>query len=405
MKLPLEGIKVVEMSTIIAAPTAARFLCAYGAEVTKVEDTSGDLMRVAGEWQGTPIEEEHNPLFTIVNSNKKLTSINLKSPEGLEVMFKLLEDADVFITNIRMGGLKRLGLDYESLHERLPRLIYAHLSGYGVNGPDCNAPGYDLAAFWMRTGTLSHWQEEGCYPMVPSYGFGDMATSSVLASGVLMALIGRQNTGVGTLISSSLFASGIWCNSVDIVAAQEKYGVVRKNDPLRPVEPFWAYYKCKDGLYIGIFCKNFYALHEKYADVLGIGDLGRHPDFKNVVSLHSTGMVEKAVRRLNENFLTKTTQEWAEVFIKEDIPYAIAKKPSEVTEDAQALENGYVSSFTFPSGDTAFLTNPPLEFSEYGRRPYESCGKVGRDTDEVLASLGYSPEQIEKMKAVGAVVG
>lgn len=405
MQLPLEGIKIVELATIIAAPTASRVLCDFGADVTKIEDTSGDLMRLSGEWQGLPVEADFNPLFTVTNTGKKLVSINLKRPEGLEIMLKLLEDADVFITNIRMGGLRRLGLDYDALRERFPGLIFAHLSGYGIDGPDSNAPGYDLAAFWMRPGPLMDWREGDVFPMSPSYGFGDMATSSAIVSGVLMALLARQSTGRGTLVGSSLYAGGIWCNSVDVIAGQEKFGVVRECDPLRPAEPFWAYYKCKDERYIGIFCKDFYTQHEMYADLLGIGDLAGKPEFKDVKNLQKSDIIVEAVTRLNEIFLGKTSQEWAQLFEEHDIPYSHARTAGDVTKDAQAIENGYVEELTFPNGETAYLTTPPLSFSEYGRRPYKSCGKVGQDTDEVLAGLGYTAEQIKQMKTSGTVVG
>ena len=192
IKMPLEGIKVVELATVVAAPTAGRMLSAYGAQVIKVESLAGDDYRVAGNFERVVCEDYKNPLFTIQNSGKKLVAINLKHPDGKAAMLKLLEDADVFLTNVRTGGLERLGLDYETLHERCSKLVYAHFSGFGPEGPVASNPGFDSTAFWLRSGPMADWQVPGSFPFNPTYAFGDMSTSSVLFSGILMALIGRS---------------------------------------------------------------------------------------------------------------------------------------------------------------------------------------------------------------------
>ena len=154
-KLPLEGVKVVEMGTVVAAPTTARVLCAYGAEVIKVETLDGDVMRLAGTHEFTPYEDDLNPLFTIHNSNKKFLSLNFKTPEGKKILMDLLKDADVFITNVREKSLLRNGLDYETLKTWNPGLIYAHFLGYGDKGPVASNPGFDISAFWLRSGPIA----------------------------------------------------------------------------------------------------------------------------------------------------------------------------------------------------------------------------------------------------------
>ena len=151
-KMPLEGIRVVELATVVAAPTASRVLCAFGAEVIKVETKIGDEMRRAGEFEMVVCEDDKNPLFTIQNSGKRLTSIDLKNPDGKAAFLKLLETADVFLTNVRLPSLGRLGLDYETLHKAYPGLVYAHFSGFGPKGPDAAKPGFDSTAFWLRSG-------------------------------------------------------------------------------------------------------------------------------------------------------------------------------------------------------------------------------------------------------------
>ena len=167
-KMPLEGIRVVELATVVAAPTASRVLCAFGAEVIKVETKIGDEMRRAGEFEMVVCEDDKNPLFTIQNSGKRLTSIDLKNPDGKAAFLKLLETADVFLTNVRLPSLGRLGLDYETLHKAYPGLVYAHFSGFGPKGPDAAKPGFDSTAFWLRSGPVADWQAPGSFPFTPS---------------------------------------------------------------------------------------------------------------------------------------------------------------------------------------------------------------------------------------------
>ncbi len=154
MANPLESIKVVELATFVAAPVAGRMLADLGAQVIKVESPAGDGWRDHGPRinpKRFSIKGE-NPVFDIYNTGKDFISLNLKTAEGKEAFFKLLDEADIFLTNTRPAALKRLGLDYESLKDRYPRLIYAIVQGFGDKGPDKDAPAFDTTAFWSRGG-------------------------------------------------------------------------------------------------------------------------------------------------------------------------------------------------------------------------------------------------------------
>ena len=370
--LPLSGITVVELATVVAAPTTSRMLCAYGADVIKVETLYGDEMRRAGKTEMTPYEDDKNPLFTVHNSNKKLTAINFKTPEGKEALLKLISEADVFITNVREASLKRSGLDYDSLKERFPSLIYAHFSGFGPKGPVAANPGFDSTAFWLRSGPMADWQVEGSFPFVPTYAFGDMATSSVLLSGILMAIIGRNSTGLGTKVETSLFASGIWCNSVGIVSTQFD----RKHmnpDPLYPPDPFDTYYRCADGKWIGIYVNEYYKDKEKFAGLLGMEDILDDPRYDDIDTLH------------------------------DNISCEVMQSTCDVSKDPQAIENHYVEELEYADGLKVMMPCPPVHFSAYARRPYCPTGPIGTDTDQVFTTLGYSPEEIEALRQVGAI--
>ena len=403
MNMPLAGVKVVELATVVAAPPTSRMLCAYGAEVVKVETLYGDEMRRAGKTELTPYEDYKNPLFTVHNSNKRLTSINFKDPEGKAALLKLIGEADVFITNVREASLRRSGLDYDTLRESFPQLIYAHFSGFGPKGPVASNPGFDSTGFWLRSGPMADWQVEGSFPFVPTYAFGDMATSSVLLSGILMALLGREKTGCGTKVETSLFASGIWCNSVGVVETQFERRHLNP-DPFRPADPFDTTYKCADGKWIGVYVNEYKKDKAKLAKLLGMEDILEDPRYDDIATLAESGVIVEAVKRCNEIFLTRTSAEWRELLSANSVSCEVMQSTCDVSRDSQAIENHYVEELEFADGLKVMMPCPPVHFSEYTRRPYEPTGEIGKDTDAVFASLGYSGEEIARLREKGAIL-
>jgi cinnamoyl-CoA:phenyllactate CoA-transferase len=185
---PLEGVKVIDMSTFIGAPACARFFAEFGAEVVKIEPKSGDLVRFNGVSEGrlgTPYE---NTTWDLENAHKLGLALDLKAPEGREILFRLLETTDIFITNWRPQAIAKLGLDYESLKDKYPKLVYASFTGYGEEGPDMNLPGYDFTAFWARSGLLGTLYQKDGEPINLIPGIGDHTTGWFMASGIMVAL-------------------------------------------------------------------------------------------------------------------------------------------------------------------------------------------------------------------------
>lgn len=402
-KLPLEGVKVVEMGTVVAAPTTARVLCAYGAEVIKVETLDGDVMRLAGTHEFTPYEDDLNPLFTIHNSNKKFLSLNFKTPEGKKILMDLLKDADVFITNVREKSLLRNGLDYETLKAWNPGLIYAHFLGYGDKGPVASNPGFDISAFWLRSGPIADWQTQGSFPFLPTYAFGDMATSSSFLAGILMALYAKKETGLGTKVNTSLFASGIWCNAIGVVSHQPQFGGDRPNDPLRPSDPFCHFYQCSDGKWIGVFDNEYRRELPKFAKLFGMPELVDDPRAASLEALHETDFVVEVVTRLNAIFKTKPVAEWEAFLSENNVSCERMRSIRDVSTDEQAIANGYVRKVAFKDDLEVMMPCPPMQFSEYAMRPYTSAGRLGADTDSIFHDLGYTDTEIAAMKDSGAI--
>jgi crotonobetainyl-CoA:carnitine CoA-transferase CaiB-like acyl-CoA transferase len=208
------GIRVVELATVVAAPSAARTLAEHGAEVIKIEEPKGDMWRKFfleyEDERGT--EPGFSSCFESVNLSKYSVAIDLKSPAGVAKLKKILSEADVFITNVRPSGLKRLGLDFPSLRTEFPSLIVAQLTAWGLDGPGSNLAGYDIGAFWTATGMSALLHSEGHYSVYP-IAAGDCITGAGLLAGINMALCHRAKTGEGQHVTNSLLHTGLYCVS------------------------------------------------------------------------------------------------------------------------------------------------------------------------------------------------
>ena len=396
--LPLEGIKVIELATVVAAPAASRLLSDFGAEVIKIEPTeNGDSLRVIGDMHQLPTDADNNPMFDLFNTGKKLISINLKSEEGKQLLFRLLSDADVFLTNTRMRSLQKMGLGYDELKYRFPRLIYAHFSGFGLDGPDRDRAGFDSSAFWLRPGICIDMVRPGDFPARPPYAFGDIASASYFLNGILMAIIARERTEHGTLISTSLFGSGIWMSAPYVVNTQEKYGKQLPAERDDPWSPFSDIYECSDGIYIAPISKRYPSDRPMLAKVFGMPELVEDPDLRSLGAMRRAGKLAGITDKLAAIMLTKTSAQWAAVFTENDIPYEVTHHIKDIPNDRQAIENGYIESIEYPDGITA-VPVPPIKYSDYGRREFTKQRSIGADTDDVLLSLGYAETEIAALR-------
>ena len=395
MQYPLAGIKVLEIATAVAAPTAARIMSSFGADVIKIETPpQGDILRAMASAQIQCGIQEENPLFDLYNSGKMLMTLDLKSTQGQNILNKLLGKTDVFITNIRMQSLERLGLGYDTLKERFPRLIYAHLSGFGLNGPDVNRPGFDLTAFWMRSGGAIDSVEPGTYPLMPSFAFGDITSASAFLSGILMALIARAKSGKGTLVSTSLFGAGIWSNASFIVEAQGKRARSFPSSHYSSWDPFSCLYQCSDGEWIALMEKRYITDRFTFARVLNMPELIEDPELATLEMMSAVGKSEAVIRKVERIMRTKTSQEWKQIMDDNDIANEIARHFVDIPQDPQAKANGYFDEMPYFEDDFYAIPIPPIQFSEYARIKTKKVASLSGDTENILSSLGYSEPEI-----------
>jgi len=393
---PLSGVKVVELSTFVAAACATRFFADQGAEVIKVEPISGDNLRFAATTDGIPEDPYENITYDLENANKKSISLNLKNPECYAALIELISKADMFVTNWRPQALAKMGLDYDSLKEKFPKLVYGSVTGYGEVGPDKDLPGYDGTAFFTRSGILGTTYEKGTVPinLVPS--MGDRPTGMALAAGLCAALYKAEKTGKGEKVTISLLAMAIFMQATLLQSSQ--YGKV--NYPIKKtvtLNPLMSSYKTKDERFIQLVLPVYNIFMPKFAVAMGHEEWTTDPRFKDMAAIQNGGRAD-FYNTVAARFAELTAAEASEILTKADLPYAVAKLWPEVLKDEQAWATNCFYEMDYPSGKRAIVTNP-LRFEEAGLPPYEKSPQLGENSKEILSSLGWSDEKIEQFIA------
>lgn len=404
MNKPLSGIKVVELADFVSAPVCARILADMGAEVIKIERSTGNAWRATGKascpWKFTDAE---NPGYDINNTGKKHIVLNLKSAEGLAACHRLLETADVFVTNMRVQALKRLGLDYESVKDKYPKLIYAIGLGYGEKGPDADQPAFDHTAFWARTGFLLDMSPmtNEYHPVFPPSSVGDNFTGMTMVGEVCAALFNRTKTGKGDYVRSSLFHNGIFAMGAMQIATQSPDGAVFPRT--RQVHGVaYGDYLCKDGRYVYIASGYAEKLIAKVFSIIGREDLIDDPKFSTAKARRENADEMYAIIR--EAMLQRTSAEWLAFAREADIPMVKMQHFCEVSEDEQALANGYIQDVVYPSGVTYKIASSPIEMDSVGPLYTEPTKPIGADTEAVLKEYGYTDEELAQLRANGIIM-
>jgi len=402
MRKPLEGIKVVELTTYVAAPVCGRMLSDFGADVIKIESAAGDGWRYLQVSPTFKSNQDENPQFDIYNSGKKCISINLKAPEGIEFMMKLLADADIFLTNTRTKSLKKLGLDYDTLKEKFPKLIYAVVTGFGEKGPDADSPGYDNVAFWTKTGFIldMNVSPDNPYPVDTPAGVGDSITGTALLTGILAAVYNRGFTGKGDYVTASLYGTGIWMMGAMVIKTQERYAA--KYPMARSKAwPFNQNYQCGDGNWIRLAILDCAKYGRRFLEAIGCDDLIDDGEYTKFADMKVT--TAEALVRFEAAFKTKTAAEWIEILRNNDIVCDPLAHFSDVSKAEQAWANEYVEKFVFRNGAECVMPVNALRMGSQPTPHSEPAPRLAQNTAEVMRAYGYSEEQIADYAAKGAV--
>lgn len=406
VKRPLEGIKVVEMATFIAVPAVGRILADLGAEVIKIESAKGDNLRYTAPNEGRPSDPHEDINFDLENGGKKGIVVDLRTDKGREVLFKLLDDADVFLTNWRPQALARKNLTYDDLKGRYPNLVYASLTGYGEKGPDKDLPGFDYTAFFARSGWSGSLYQKGTVPSNLIPALGDHQGALALTVGVLAALFRAKTTGKGEKVSTNLLHTAVWVQSFQIQGAQygnEFGGVSYPFDRRDNQLPYQPAVQTKDGRFLQVMGPNFGIYYSLIMKAIGREDVLDDPVLSDQKEMIRTGRVGEAYDIIQEGFKQKTAAEWAPILTELDIPFALCKTYEEVVKDEQVWANDVFCEVDYPRGPKA-MVRTPIDLEETPLPEYEKAPLLGADTVSVLEGLGYEQSEIQAMiddKTVG----
>ncbi|PHY17614.1 CaiB/BaiF CoA-transferase family protein [Caulobacter sp. BP25] len=394
----LEGLRVIELATYIAAPGAAGIMADWGADVIKVESPEGDPMRRFFDTIGS--DQDANPVFELDNRGKRAVVLDIRSDLGREALKALVATADVFLTNVRPAALARAGLDFEALKAVNPRLIYASLTGYGLTGPDADKPGMDVAAFWSRAGVGAITAPKGSEPFPIRTGMGDHVTSLATVSAILAAVFERQRTGEGRLVETSLLRTGVYAIGSDM-AIQLRLGKLASTRGRREaVQPLANFYKTADGRWICLLPRQGSVDWPRIAAAAGRPELVDDPRFSSAKARREHG--EALVDILDAAFGAMTYAEAAKALDAGDITWAPYQTPRELAQDPQAEAAGCFVETPNGRGGTFRAPAAPARFPGAPDGPRGPAPALGADTAAVFRELGWDEERVAALTAVSA---
>ncbi len=391
MPAPLDGLLVLDFTRLLPGPFATQLLANLGADVIKIEDPGlGDYMRtVPPSIQGTSYA------YLMVNRGKRSLSVDLKTKEGREILYKLVPKADIVIEEFRPHVMKELGMDYRTLVKRNPRLIFCSFNGYGQTGPWKDAPGHDIT-FEAHAGILGVSGEPGGRPAIPGVPMADLASGFNAAMSVLAALRTRDKTGKGEFVDVSIFDTAISLMVLNLslyLATGEE--PIAGETLLTGTFPFYNLYETSDGgwLAVAVVESKFW---EKMCDVLGV------PEIKDAQFANDEEKARVA-ETLRSRFRSKPKAAWESIFSEANLPIVGVKTVADVVHDPQVKARQLLPVVDVPGlWKMQVLAHPAKHSVSTTRNPARAPAK-GEDTEAILASLGYTPEQIEALAKKGII--
>src|SRR4051812_27376640 len=392
------GLKVVDLASFIAGPSAAVILSDFGADVIKVEPPTGDMWRIGHKIPPQPQAKDPYP-WHLANRNKRGITLDLKNPGSREVLEKLVKWADVLIVNTPHPARKKLQLEFDDVAQWNPRLIYADVTGFGDKGPDADLPGFDITSYWARSGLLSMTRDAGAPPTWPVAGSGDNATAVGLYSAIVTALYRRERTGEGARVTTSLLAEGVWSASVSIQGAlcgAKFYGL---HDRKNPANAAMNVYRAKDDTWFVLI-----VTPDKLAAVakaISRPDLLTDPRFADPAKLNAN--MQQLTAILDEMFSAEPMAHWYEVFNGAHVTFGAVRGPQEVINDPQLQANDIVVPLDGAGGKLTSTISSPLQVHGVAKVSAKRAPKIGEHNDEVLGQLGFSAAEIDGLRASGTI--
>jgi len=399
-ELLFKGLKVIDACSWIAAPAASLILADYGAEVIKIEAPDRvDGLREYKNYKKNPKSEKNYP-WIVDNRNKKGLTLNLKTDEGQKIFRDLIKETDVFIVNTPLNVRRRLKVTYNDVVNINPRIIYASLTAFGEKGPDAELPGFDLTSWWARSGMMAYIHPPGIKKQSRELpGQGDHPSSIALYAGIVTALYRREKTGVGSKVSTSLLANGVWCNATLVQAKlvnadfDDFFSYLDKRKSIRDAE-----YITKDGRTVFFTMVRTMDDFYRFARALGMEDKINKDIYPDIEEFKNDE--EQFIAEIGERIRKKTWAEWKIIFEKNKILPTLSATIDEVVKDPQLKANGMIVPVKDESlkREYPFIVNHPVCIHDIKSEPVKKAPSHGEHNVEILQGLNYSLTEIEELK-------
>jgi len=391
----LEGIKVIDAASYLAGPAAATVMADFGADVIKIEPPNGDAFRLMRAGYRT----DYN--WQLTSRNKRDLCLDLKQTEARKALHTLIDTADVLILNFREDQIEQFELDYETLRARNPRLIYALVTGYGTVGPDRNRRGFDVTAWWARSGISALLKPFKQAPVFSGGGIGDHATAMALLSAIMMGLYHREKTGQGRQVSTSLVASGCYANGMMLqamIAGHDREDMLREQSGQRSAMS--TVYRSRDDEYLMLSITNPNKEWPVFAECLGHPEwCEQFPDAEAVL-----GNREEVTLLIAAELRSRILTNICEVLDAKNMPYAPVEHLKDVVRDAHLIENGVIKPTGSEDKDYQWTISNPLTISDEQHKAPVMAPAIGEHSEDVLRECGYGDAELSALQQSGAVV-
>ncbi|MFJ9480653.1 CaiB/BaiF CoA transferase family protein [Streptomyces mirabilis] len=398
----LEGLHVVDLASFIAGPAAATVLGDFGADVVKVEPPHmGDAYRSLSRIPPNPQVEGVNYPWQLDNRNKRSIALNLKSPSARPVLESLVRWADVLVTNFPPRTREKLGLEYDALAPLNPRLIYADVTGFGEEGPDAHLPGFDVTAYWARSGLMDLTRQRDVAPATNAFGSGDHSTAITLFAGIMTALYRREKTGQGARVTASLLAEGAWAASMWLQAVLVGAKPPRPIDRSDPPNALVNMYRTADDRWIVLGFANEDKQVPPFLKAIGHPEAAENPRYADTPSRRAHAA--EIVGLLDKTFATRSLAEWRELLDAAGLTYGVVQTLEECAEDPQLLANQVFVPIDDGSDDPHLTVDSPVRLDQEQKVRPGPAPDLGEHTESVLRDLGFDTAGIEELRKAEAV--
>jgi crotonobetainyl-CoA:carnitine CoA-transferase CaiB-like acyl-CoA transferase len=401
----MDGVRVLEVAMYMYVPAAGAVLADWGAEVIKVENAlTPDPMRGTAAW-GLPASIDGvSYLWEVTNRGKRGIAVDIHAPEGREIILRLAEESDVFLTNFLPTARRKLGIDVDDVMARNPRIVYARGSGQGARGPEADKGGFDGISYWARSGAAASVTPKDASRALamPGPGFGDIQSGVFLAGGIAAALFARERTGQGVVVDGSLLAGGMWAMQPTIAASLlTGQATVPHQAHAEAQNPVVNGYRTGDGRTIVLGMLQADRYWSGFCTSVGRPEWIDDERLATAAQRHDNRQL--CVALLDELFGARTLAEWKETLARQEGPWDVVQMPSELPQDAQARANGYAQQIPYGPDRSVTVVTAPIQFDEQVVVAPTRAPHHGADTDEVLGGLGIGAEEIVELRARGVV--